>query len=107
MNKSVKKAIFTGSTALAILGAVFVPISGADAATFKNGYNNFGKGYNQSYSQNKNIDMYRVNKDMYSSLERDMYRPGGNIYQLERDMSRIQRDEFRLDSGYVSMVSHF
>ena len=58
-----KKAIFTGSTALAILGAVFVPISGADAADyFKNGHNNFGKGYNQSYSQNKNMDMYRVKK---------------------------------------------
>jgi hypothetical protein len=75
MNKSVKKAIFTGSTALAILGAVFVPVSGADAATFYNGYNN------------PVSDMYK--------LDRDVYR-GGNIYQLERDMSRIQRDENRL-----------
>ena len=96
MNKSVKKAIFTGSTALAILGAVFVPISGADAATFKNGHNNFGKGYNQSYSQNKNMDMYRVEKDM-SRLNRDMSRPGGNMYQLERDMSSLRRDESRIN----------
>ena len=83
MNKSMKKAIFTGSTALAILGAVFVPVSGADAATFYNGYNNPVR------------DMYKLDRDVYQ-LERDMSR-GGNIYQLERDMSRIQRDEFRLD----------
>ena len=55
MNKSMKKAIFTGSTALAILGAVFVPVSGADAATFYNGYNNPVR------------DMYKLDRDDVST----------------------------------------